>query len=272
MPNKPDKFGIKFWILADLNTKYCLNIKPYLGKDDERSTSLGTHVVMSLMEPYLGRGYNVTTDNFFTNKELALKLVDERTSIVRTVRLNRKEIPAADRLPLHASIFYRSGSVNLVRYQAKAKKTVVMMSTLHRDTSCQIDGKKKPESVIYYNQNKCGVDMLDSMCRQMSTKAGCRRWTLAVFYNMLDLAGVNAWIIFRKATSSNISRRKFLHRLAEELMAGAIAVRSTQQPPIDITSGRLGKKVSCQVKSKCKRNRTTTVCVTCEKPVWSLHG
>ena len=59
---------------------------------------------------------------------------------------------------LHASIFYSSGSVNMVRYQAKANKTVVVMSTLHRGSVCQIDGKKKPESVLYYNANKCGVD------------------------------------------------------------------------------------------------------------------
>ena len=52
MPNKPDKFGIKFWILAEVKSKYCLNIRPYLGKDEERVDSLGTHVVMNLMEPY----------------------------------------------------------------------------------------------------------------------------------------------------------------------------------------------------------------------------
>jgi len=41
MPNKLNKFGIKFWILAELNLKYCLNIKPYLGKNKERVSSLG---------------------------------------------------------------------------------------------------------------------------------------------------------------------------------------------------------------------------------------
>jgi len=73
------------------------------------------------------------------------------------------------------------------RYQAKANKTVVVMSTLHRGSVCmsnQIDGKKKPELLLYYNANKCGIDMLDLMCRQMSAKAGCRRWTLAVFGNL----------------------------------------------------------------------------------------
>ena len=71
MPSKPDKFGIKFRILAELNSKYCLNLKPYLGKNDERVLSLGTHVVLTLMEPYFCRGYNVTMDNFFTSAELA---------------------------------------------------------------------------------------------------------------------------------------------------------------------------------------------------------
>jgi len=196
MPNKPDKFGIKFWILAEVSSKYCLNITPYLGKDEERVDSLGTHTVMKLMEPYLGRGYNVTTDNFFTSKDLALKLVDKRTSLVGTVRLNRKEIPPCDKLPTHESVFFstNNNSLNLVKYQAKPKKTVVMMSTLHRGAECQTDGKKKPESVLFYNENKCGVDVLDAMCKLMSTKASCRRWPLAVFFNVLDMAAVNSWI------------------------------------------------------------------------------
>lgn len=270
MPNKPDKFGIKFWILADLNTKYCLNMKPYLGKDEQRTENLATHVVMTLMEPYFGKGYNITTDNFFTNRYLARKLLDKRTSIVGTVRLNRKEIPAVVQpLALHDSKFYSSDSVSLVRYQAKSKKVVVVLSTMHAGAVSQPDGKRKPESVLYYNQNKCGVDMLDSMCRQMSTKAGCRRWPLAVFYNILDMAGVNAWIIFKKATGSRISRRKFLHKLSEELIDAAIS-ENAPQPYLFSEEGKLLKRVQCQVKLKCKRNSTSTVCMDCKRPVCGM--
>ena len=114
MPNKPDKFGIKFWILADLKTKYCLNIKPCLGKDEGRVDNLGCHVVMSLMEPYLGRGYNVTTDNFFTSVDLATTLAQKKTSIVGTVRQIKREIPVCGTLQNFDSDFYMSGSVNLV--------------------------------------------------------------------------------------------------------------------------------------------------------------
>lgn len=31
MPNKPDKFGIKFWLASDVNSKYIINGFPYLG-------------------------------------------------------------------------------------------------------------------------------------------------------------------------------------------------------------------------------------------------
>ncbi|XP_047664940.1 uncharacterized protein LOC113656411 [Tachysurus fulvidraco] len=33
---KPDKFGIKFWMSTDLETKYVCNASPYLGKDPSR--------------------------------------------------------------------------------------------------------------------------------------------------------------------------------------------------------------------------------------------
>ena len=33
MASKPDKFGIKFWCLADTESKYLCNAFPYLGKD-----------------------------------------------------------------------------------------------------------------------------------------------------------------------------------------------------------------------------------------------
>ncbi|XP_035221876.1 uncharacterized protein LOC118194783 [Stegodyphus dumicola] len=34
MPSKPDKFGIKFCLAADVDSKYVLNGFPYLGKDE----------------------------------------------------------------------------------------------------------------------------------------------------------------------------------------------------------------------------------------------
>jgi hypothetical protein len=269
MPNKPDKFGIKFWILCEVRSKYCLCIIPYLGKDEGRVDCLGTHVVMKLMTPYFGLGYTVTTDNFFTSPDLAQKLLAKHCSIVGTVRSNRRDLPSTTgSLPLHDSVFYEQGGMNLVAYQAKRTKTVYLLSTMHKGACRQEDDKKKPDSILYYNQNKCGVDMMDSMCRQLSTKAGCRRWSLAVFFNLLDIAGINAWIIFRKATGSNMSRRQFLLQLSQQLIQAKVDESAPQlllTPSIGTKV--LSARVTCGVKVVCNRNRTTSQCCQCHLPV-----
>ena len=262
MPNKPDKFGIKFWLLADVDTKYCFNIIPYLGRDETRVESLGTHVVMLLTEPLQNKGYSVTTDNFFTSKHLAELLLQKRTTITGTMRNNRRELPPLQPLELHNSIFFECDAMHLTMYQAKKNKTVCILSSQHRGSTCQPDGKKKPETVLFYNNTKFGVDMLDSMCRQFSTKSGCRRWPLAVFYNILDLAAVNSWIIYKKQTGSGISRRKFLFELSKQLRRD-----DDQEARNDALPMTLDRRVTCAIHDKCEKNRTVNLCRKCKKPV-----
>ena len=87
MANKPEKFGIKFWIAVDLESKYILNAIPYLGKDETRPATqrLSESVVIKLVEPYLGKGRNATADNFFTSIHLATQLRKKMTSLVGTL-------------------------------------------------------------------------------------------------------------------------------------------------------------------------------------------
>ncbi len=80
--SKPDPFGIKFWILIEVDSKYVCNEFPYLGKEDQRPghQPLGEFVVLRLMEPYINKGYNVTCDNFFTSWNLAKALLKKKLS------------------------------------------------------------------------------------------------------------------------------------------------------------------------------------------------
>ena len=57
MPQKPSKFGIKFWLPSDVMTSYGLKAIPYLSKED-RPGDIGVaeHVVRTLVEPYLKTG------------------------------------------------------------------------------------------------------------------------------------------------------------------------------------------------------------------------
>ncbi len=268
MASKPDKYGIKNWVLVETDSKYCLNVIPYLGRDDNRVESLGSHVVTSLMSPYFNKGYNLCMDNFFTSYQLACTLVEKSTSLVGTVRANRRELPPiTDKLALHKSRFFQSGQVNLVCYQGKKNKSVFVMSTMHRGNACQQEGKMKPESVTCYNKMKCGVDLMDSMCKAMTTKSGSRRWPFSVFCNLLDITAINAWIIFKKKTGAIITRRDFLFLLGEQLVAEKRHITSSLRLPPAIETDSLENRVECRLRINCTKNRTLNLCNKCRLPV-----
>ena len=100
MANKPDKFGIKFWLLSDAQTQYLCNGKPYLGKDPTRSrcTDLLGDACLNLLQPYFGKANNVTIDNYFTSLNLAEELMTKKTIILGAIRKQRREIPNTESL------------------------------------------------------------------------------------------------------------------------------------------------------------------------------
>ena len=76
----------------------------------------------------------------------------------------------------------------------------MLLSTVHKNVTISEEGKKLPESVKYYNETKYGVDVIDQMARIYSTKVSFRRWPLQMFYDVLDLAGINACtLLIRKS-------------------------------------------------------------------------
>ena len=65
MQNKPDKYDVKFWVLANVETKYVSNIDVYLGaqeKEQRGGVPLAEFVVVNLCKHIKGKGYNITCD------------------------------------------------------------------------------------------------------------------------------------------------------------------------------------------------------------------
>ena len=151
MANKPDKFGLKFWMVVDADSKYVYNGFPYLGKDETRDTfiSVPTDVVIKLMQALFKHGYNVTCDNFFTYLDVALRLANEKCSVVGTIRQNRRELPQAAKAKqqLHKTTNFKtttaSTSVTLTCYQCKKAKSVIVLSTLHPDAGISSENNTK---------------------------------------------------------------------------------------------------------------------------------
>ncbi len=268
MPNKPDKYGLKFWILCEVNSKYVVNIIPYLGAQEKAGRGdlpLAEDVITKI----------VTTSqwiNFFTSLSAAMKLKEKKTSIVGTIRKNKRElnnimVTVQKNSTYNSEFFYHEASgTALVNYQCKKGKNVCLLSTMHSsptiDTSSE---KKKPAIVLTYNKEKVGVDCFDMMSKQLSTHSPCFRWPVAVWNNILDVAAVNAWIIFKKATGQTISRRQFILNLCKQLSEEYCQRRVHQRPTLDVPDTAASQRRQCQATRPCK-NMTVTVCKVCLKP------
>ncbi|XP_015438132.1 PREDICTED: piggyBac transposable element-derived protein 4-like, partial [Dufourea novaeangliae] len=142
LPNKKHhKWGIKFWMLADGISHYCLSFFCYRGAKDQRDKreikekGLAQVVIDKLlgMSNYFMKGYHITVDNFFTSIALARSLFEKNTFLSGTIRSNRKHIPSQlkSKLEVGEYKYQRNREILLLAYREKKsqKKNVLLLST-----------------------------------------------------------------------------------------------------------------------------------------------
>lgn len=136
--------------------------------------------------------------------------------------------------------------------------------------------KKKPEVILSYNSTKSGVDTMDQMVRCYSVKRMTRRWPMVIFYNMVDVSGLNAYIIWASLNPTYFGRknkrRQFLIALGKEL-AGI----QTRSPMFETSTSAdceepARKKRRCFLCASKKDRKTRTVCKKCRKNVCGEHS
>lgn len=119
----------------------------------------------------------------------------------------------------------------------KVKKAIVLASSLHTDNAIETDKKInplcKPDIILDYNRDKCGVDVVDQMCAGYSVQRTTNRWPWVVMSNLLNIAGINAYVIYNSCHQSRkMTRYDFLQNMARALILPQIAKRSkVQQSP-----------------------------------------
>ena len=277
IPSKPGRYGIKIWALCDSTNAYLYNADIYTGKNgNSREKNQGENVVKRLAIPIYKSGRNLTTDNFFTSFNLAKFLLDNNLTLVGTVRKNKAFLPIDFQSSKGASgsiKFLFQNRITLVKYNQKKNKSVVLLSSQHHQPEIN-ENSGKPEIVHYYNQTKGGVDTLDQIIRYYSCKRATRRWPLAIFYNVLDTAAYNSFLLYLEKNPSfqvafgNQSRREFIKILS----AGLLMAGKQCDEPI----AKLKKESDSNIRGRCEycsgtRKKSRINCYLCQKFVCDEH-
>lgn len=165
-------------------------------------------------------------DSWFTSVPLAEELVNPpiQLTIVGTLHKNKREIPLefleVKNRAIGTPMFCYDREKTLVTYKPKSNKLVILLSIAHETGMVNCESNK-PEIIHFYNETKAGVDFLDQMCSTMSTSRKTR-WPLCIFYAMLNIVLVNAYVIYchnkLQIKEKPITRREFAKDVSESLM------------------------------------------------------
>lgn len=295
MPLKPAKYGIKLYALCDSKTYYTWKFEIYCGLQREgpfKTSNKPFDIVQRLVEPIKDTKRNLTTDNYYTSYELAEYLLKNGLTLTGTLKKNKRELPPefqpSTSRTVGSSMFGFQPDVTLVSHVPKKNKAVILLSTMHDNN--EIDEEtQKPEIILHYNRTKCGVDTVDQKCSSYTTQRITRRWPLAIFFRILDIAGINSEIIINSNRPADTPprRRKYLTSLGLSLMENHLKERakiktlpkdireflSRYNTPVNIPSAlnenRTGR---CHICSAHKNNKTTVTCSQCKKFVCKSHS
>lgn len=298
IPSKPDKYGLKIITLCDARTFYFYQGIPYIGKEQDKRKKgdipLPAKYVIQLTDSLQGSKRNITADNWFASLELTDELLQRKLTFVGTLRKNKPQIPPflLSTAPAGSARFAYQDDKMLVSYSPKKNKCVLLISSMHFKGEIN-EQTKKPEIVELYNLTKGGVDVLDKLCHDKTTKRKTRRWPLRYFYGVLDIAAVNTYVLYKLNRAEEYfpkdARNYFLKKLAEGLTKTHMEKRWQNKyipKELRLTIGKLlgkeekvlgktnvqqQKRKRCQFCDSSKDRKGNFFCNTCNACVCGEH-
>ena len=135
----------KTYVLSKSCSKYLYNLLIYYGKETQLILTPFNHtinVVLSLMDPLAGRGYDLYPDRFSTSPLLARQLLLVKTTLTGTMLGNRKEMPAAA-----TKSKQKKGDVNtysnekMILTQWTDKRTITTLTTKHTNSMISVSSQ-----------------------------------------------------------------------------------------------------------------------------------
>ena len=218
--DKPTKWGIKLWVLADSSNGYTVDFNVYIGKAAGQNTSangLGYDVVMKLIRPYMNQGYHLFVDNFYSSLTLFKDLFAQGVLATGTIVETRRDFPAGLKNSKEWAKGQERGSMRWIRdppclaLQWIDNKVVSVLTTIdNANDHKQVNRKRKtagvwstkvvsqPIAISNYNKYMNAVDRSDQILATNNVLRKCMRWWKTVFFHLIDIAVVNSFLLFKE--------------------------------------------------------------------------
>ena len=176
------------------------------------SSSVTESIVLELAKGLENRGHNLYCDNYYTSIPLFSSLQRLGFGACGTVRSNRRGVPKEVTTTKLAKgeVLTAQADHGILAMQWKDKRPVTLLSTIHDDsmvtkvrrTRLAPGGREeisKPHLVEQYNTYMGGVDKSDQLLSYYGFSHRTVKWWRRAFYHLLDVANVNAYILYAES-------------------------------------------------------------------------
>lgn len=255
--NKPHRFGIKVEGRAGADG-ILHDFQIYSGKSDKDPTGpwgVSGDVVVKLSDSLPADcQFFIFADNWFSSYALAKHVATRGLHYTGTIRPNR--IPG-NTLKTDADLkkegrgAYDSrvseDGIHVIKWMDN--KPISLISTycgvepLDEVKRWSTSEKRfatvsRPDVVRQYNQFMGGIDLNDYLVALYRTSVGTKRYYMRIFFHLLDVSVVNAWLLYRRhMTQSNLVALTLLNfrlEIAQTLISyGKNVVKHRGRPPIN---------------------------------------
>ncbi|XP_049792313.1 uncharacterized protein LOC126199439 [Schistocerca nitens] len=161
---------------------------------------------------------NVTGNNWYSLVELVNEHSEKGLTYVGTLKKNIKEIPH-NFLPnkkrgVKTSVYGFTEDMKLVSSVPKKSKAAILISSMHHSVNNDPESGK-PETILFYNTTKGGVDCLHQRC-SLFVKSLDKK----IFFTLVDVAcSVNFYVVHQAYPKAEVMMRlSFMKTLARDLV------------------------------------------------------
>jgi hypothetical protein len=278
MPNKPNRWGYKVFVLAGGESGICYDFVLYTGKGDKVEHGFCTDIIITLCETVpRSNDHQLFCDNFFTTIQLQVELMKLGIFCVGTIRSNRLAgLSMRDANDLsregRGSMDHRVTEVNGVQMCATRwfdNNVVNCLSTLHDcelvDSVRRWSTKEKkhiqiqrPNVIKAYNQYMGGVDLIDMLIALYRIKVRSRKYYMKIIFHLIDLSIVTAWLLYRRHCTQLQVGKKDIFTLLEFRIEIATVLLRRIEPQCTKQRGRPSlQELSVSIESSRTRRALT---------------
>ncbi|CAG4908539.1 unnamed protein product [Colias eurytheme] len=269
---KEIKQGMKMVLVVDPTNFYVSNLDvitdPYFGNED---------ITTKLVQHLAGTGRSIYMDCWFSSETLINRLKKEYNLYsIAALHPSDTNIPPVFLSQYRKCKPFINGFIDedlvLSSYIDSNSKVV---NILTNEPNYYKRGHTSHTVVSAYKRNKSAIEVVDVLMHYYTTMQNTNDWTMSLFFMLLNIASVNAQVIWSSANSTNVvQRRMFIRDLAVSLMESdessqlieEFLIKRPRMSAIGNNSGtgiRQRKRCKICIKSTKKDRRTRQSCLRC---------